>query len=407
MKRFNMINQSRTAPKNMVVKTYFKILDESMIEKVDEENNGNNENVVAKAIKPKAITSGMKPSQLSNAYNAETIRRSITSNPNNITIAIIIAYGSPNIVSDTNILFSDPYMNPDGFIPQLVLGRNINIYYQTKTGSTAFSTTANNWIYNASWSVECAMDVQQCLAMAPYAKIALVCSRTASLTDMNNAIKYANNIPNVCCMNFSWGTPEFSTEALLDSSLFNKVNIVYSASSGDDGASFGNIWPSVSKNIISVAGSTLSMSSNTFVSETVWNSTGGGYSKYVAKPSYQNSLVSGSKRTCPDIALDGNPSSGVPVYSSLYSSSILIVAGSSLSCPIFCGLVALISQLKAKQNTKKTFSSFIHQVLYNNINKFRDITVGSNGYNASKGYDLASGLGAPLLNNLQSVLLTL
>ena len=54
----------------------------------------------------------------------------------------------------------------------------------------------------------------------------------------------------------SWGSSEFSTESSYDSYLTSTVTgIVFFASSGDSGA--GVIWPSVSPNVVSVGGTTL------------------------------------------------------------------------------------------------------------------------------------------------------
>ena len=46
---------------------------------------------------------------------------------------------------------------------------------------------------------------------------------------------------------------------------------------------------------------------------------GGGISGFVAQPSYQKGVVSAfstTNRTIPDVAIDADPNSGVPVYDS-------------------------------------------------------------------------------------------
>ena len=114
----------------------------------------------------------------------------------------------------------------------------------------------------------------------------------------------------------SWGFDEMPNEASYDSYFTTPAGhtgITFIASSGD---SASVEYPSASPNVLSVGGTTLSLgSSGGYGSETVWTSGGGGYSQYEPEPSYQVAVQTTGMRSTPDVAFDGDPSTGVEVYS--------------------------------------------------------------------------------------------
>ncbi len=72
------------------------------------------------------------------------------------------------------------------------------------------------------------------------------------------------------------------------------------------------------------------------------------------------------------------------------------VGGSSLTGPVWAGLIAIINQARAKAGlpTVGLLGPRIYPLI--GTGAFKDITVGSNGaYNAGAGYDLCSGVGSP------------
>ncbi len=77
--------------------------------------------------------------------------------------------------------------------------------------------------------------------------------------------------------------------------------------------------------------------------------------------------------------------------------------GTSAGAPQWAGLVALADQ---GRSTPLSSSNLTSSPTYNAAtgsvyaSNYRDITSGSNGYPATTGYDLATGLGSPLANNL-------
>ncbi len=59
-------------------------------------------------------------------------------------------------------------------------------------------------------------------------------------------------------------------------------------------------------------GSTIT-SVTTYETETAWSGSNGGYSLQFNRPSYQNGVLSNTKRGVPDIAAVANPSSGYAI----------------------------------------------------------------------------------------------
>lgn len=142
-------------------------------------------------------------------------------------------------------------------------------------------------------------------------------------------------------------------------------------------------------------------SSNSWVSETAWSSTGGGLSLYEARPSYQNGFQSSPARSVPDVAYVGAQQSPEWCY---VSGTWDYCWGTSIGAPQWAGLVALAN------SQRKTNLSGVNSVLYglagngNQTKYFRDITSGCDGSAtadcAQKGFDDVSGLGSPLANML-------
>ncbi|MCY2927846.1 MAG: hypothetical protein NT031_20895, partial [Planctomycetota bacterium] len=113
--------------------------------------------------------------------------------------------------------------------------------------------------------------------------------------------------------------------------------VTFVAASGDNGAysTYPNTnsktvyYPASSASVLGVGGTYLTVGSGgTWVSETGWGNgtssgtqggSGGGVSGQIRKPSYQSSAIvtQSSRRRCvPDVAMDADPNSGVPVIDS-------------------------------------------------------------------------------------------
>jgi hypothetical protein len=312
------------------------------------------------AITPDIISPPFTPAQIRKAYGIDQI-------PNNgagKTIAIIDAYGDASIVQDLHAFdvafgLSDPVLE---IYPSASLGTDSN------------------------WAMETALDVEWAHAIAPGAKILLVVAPSANASDLLVAVDYAT-AHGADIVSMSWGGSEFKDETNNDS-YFNHSGVTYLASSGDAGA--GVLWPASSQYVVAVGGTSLSIKGDgTYGSETAWSGSGGGQSAYVPKPSYQSGL-SGSYRLVPDVAFDANPSSGVKV---LYNGNWYTVGGTSLSAPCWAGLYALADRSGVPWVYSQAASG-LYAINYH------DVTSGSNGNPAGSGYDMVTGLGSPIFNNL-------
>jgi subtilase family serine protease len=318
-----------------------------------------------------------QPLQIKNAYGISKV----TATGKNQKIAIVVAYGSKTITNDLTS-FDNKYDSG---------AANLQTFYPEGTPATS----------DSGWAEETSLDVEWSHALAPNATIDLVVAKSDSSSDLLAAVDYASNL-DVQVVSMSWGTSESSKEVSLDSH-FQHPGTVYVAASGDNGA--GVEWPAASPNVLAVGGTTLPLDSqgNITKNETAWSSSGGGISRFEAEPSYQQSLNinSNNHRAVPDVAFDADPTTGVMVN---YNSTWYIVGGTSFAAPAWSAFIALVDENRTAplSNVQTPLYSLASGSTYSS--DFRDITIGSNGRSqndsAKKGYDLVTGLGTPLENDL-------
>ena len=122
--------------------------------------------------------------------------------------------------------------------------------------------------------------------------------------------------------------------------------MTFVASTGDNGAPGG--YPALSPNVVGVGGTRLNIDAGgNYISESGWSGSGGGTSTYEKEPAYQKSVQNSGQRTNPDVSMDADPASGVPVYDTYdYGSTGPwgTVGGTSLSAPMFGGVMAVVDQ---------------------------------------------------------------
>ena len=345
---------------------------------------------------------GLIPNQIRHAYGFDKLNCSYTGTfgsstlcGNGQTIAIVDAYDDPNIQNDLNA-FSNQFGLPT---------------CTSANGCFVKATPQGKPRSDAGWALEESLDVQWAHAIAPGAKIILVEAKTASFGNLLNAVDYAVN-KGANQVSMSWGGSEFSSEANYDFH-FNKNNVSFFASSGDSGS--GTIYPSVSPYVVSVGGTTLNLDSfGNVTSETSWTGSGGGTSIYESEQSYQINygISSNGKRDVPDVSYDANPNTGVPVYDSFGyqgSKGWFQVGGTSAGAPQWAAISAITNTARGTPMSSTSYGT--DTLLYGaatgssySVN-YRDITSGNNGgFSAGTGYDLVTGLGSPLSNNLISYL---
>ena len=278
---------------------------------------------------------------------------------------------------------------------------------------------------NAGWALEMSLDVQWSHAIAPGADILLVEARDASLGNLLGAVSVAatpvaSGGYGAQVVSMSWGTYEFSFEALFDI-YFNYNGVTFVAASGDTGTP---LWPAASSYVVGVGGTTLPLdgSGNLTSPEIVWSnsygSSGGGISPYEGEPGYQSNYTipyTGGLRGIPDVSYDGDPTTGVSIFDSTsYSGQTgwFTVGGTSIGAPQWAALIALADQArflvgKSTLSSNNTASSPLYFAASPPLSatyslNYRDITSGSNtnGFSAAAGYDFVTGVGSPLANNL-------
>ena len=340
---------------------------------------------------------GYTPAQISHAYGFDQIMfGGVQGNGARQTIAIVDAFDDPNIYKDLDV-FDNTFGVPGG--PASAFLTKATPEGHTKT--------------NASWAGEISLDVEWAHALAPGAKILLVEAATSSLTNLLNAVTYANNQSGVVAVSMSWGGGEFSSEVSLDG-LFTTPGITYVAAAGDNP---GVIWPSASPNVVSVGGTTLPLDAagdyptgnETGWSDSIYGSTGGGTSAFETLPGYQTSVAT-TNRSTPDVAFDADPVTGVAIYDSVSQfgqAGWFQTGGTSLGAPAWAALVAIADQGRGDLSSPLASLGSIQTLtaLYANHNAFHDITSGTSGSNsAGPGYDQVTGLGTPIANNVVQVL---
>ena len=341
------------------------------------------------------------PAQITSAYLANNLnvitnlKNSITGDGTGQTIAIVDAYNDPRIQSDLQ-----------------TFSRQFNLYYSANTLKVVSQTGSTTKLpgTDANWGLEIALDVEWAHAIAPKATILLVEANSASLSNLLTAVRYAANYPGVSVVSMSWGSNEFRGETSYDGYFTTPAGhngVTFIASSGDSGVTS---WPAVASNVLSVGGTTLTVTAfGTYGGETAWSHSGGGISRYEPLPSYQKMLgISATGRVTPDVSYDANPSSGFLVYDSLpigRSSGWFAVGGTSAvrrNGPPF-SLLPTRREWRADWAALTSTDAMLYTLyMTDTTSDFHDVTSGrnTNGYSATVGYDGVTGLGSPIISAL-------
>lgn len=295
-------------------------------------------------------------------------------------------------------------------------------------------------------AIEVALDQEALLSTAPWAKqraffapnnSAGFADAFAQVLDDVRADRYAyrGGDRHIAALSVSWGACEEQGTSrirkVVTPILANLVaaGVTVFASSGDDGAydckgllglpAKGVDFPASSPYVVGVGGTHLTGRRRAAYNgrnwhERAWSCTGtggcrgsllsrasggsgGGESTVFGKPRYQRS-VPGTGRMVPDIAADADPATGFVLYSS-HLGGTARVGGTSLAAPVSA---ALFTNMLASRGLRHGIGN-IHGALYAAArgsgyrSSFRDIASGTNGeYDAGPGYDMVTGLGAPL-----------
>ena len=182
-------------------------------------------------------------------------------------------------------------------------------------------------------------------------------------------------------------------------------------------------YPATSAWVTAVGGTRLALKAdNTRRSERVWNDlpyTGnwpapgpagaGGASVLVDRPWWQAGVTPIGPRTVPDVALLGAIRPGWPI---VYGGEVFTVGGTSGATPFLgANLAAMSAHQRARGFPSVGFANaWLYSAAAGKKPAFVDITSGSNAVqlvgccSAYPGYDMASGLGAPIMDGLYATL---
>jgi hypothetical protein len=370
-------------------------------------------NVVAPDAAPGPDNTGVPydPQQIDAAYGVDLISFNGTAGTGaGETVAIVDAYDDADVVGDANVFssaFNLPEFNAGAGTP------NLTVYNQAGAISPGPVDATPPTAIELGWLQEEALDVEWVHAIAPLANIDVFEANSQSLSDLLATVTSAENTAGVSVISMSWGYQETAADVALDADFATPnghTPITFIASAGDDGSPLES-YPSTSPNVVAVGGTRLNINPNgTYGSESSWDGSGGGVSLYQPQPSYQTGNVNGASSTNrigPDISADADTYTGVYEYYSYSNGTTNVtnwgqIGGTSLSAPIISGMVAIANQGRALRGaaTLDGPTQTLPMLYSAPSSDFNDITQGDNGYAATSGFDLATGLGSPIAYKL-------
>ncbi|MGH9008439.1 MAG: S53 family peptidase [Acidimicrobiia bacterium] len=325
-------------------------------------------------VSPRASTSptGLTPAQVKAAYGFPTGYKAGAGKK----IAVVIPYHHPTLEADLKV-FSKTF----GLRPCTKANRCLKVV--NHRGGKDYPPTSS------FWAREAALDVQWAHAIAPGAKILVVEAKSDRLRDVLKAEDYATS--HAKYVSNSLGMAEYSGQST-HNHHFKRPGVSIFVASGDDGAGGGPSYPATAPGVIAVGGTSLIDIGKPTFAEKGWTGSGGGCSAYEKAPAAQaafdgyDATNCGGKRAAPDVALVGDPRTGVSVYSS-YKTDLpwLSLGGTSAATPMWAARSAVAGLVVD------------HALLYGSSTSpipFRDITTGSNGLPAKPGFDLVTGFGS-------------
>jgi subtilase family serine protease len=352
------------------------------------------------------------------------------------SIVIFDSYGSPTIQKDLTIFDAAYHLPPPpAFNIYEPEGKVVLHYNGLATPAFHHPKQVANQI---GWAYETTLDVEYAHAMAPDATIDLVLVPVAEtygvhgMWNMENAQRWAmdNHIGNI--WSNSWATAE---QTFTRTNQLMQLNKLYQQASeagissffaaGDTGAANTNAqgvyypyptvnYPSSSQYVISVGGTEIPSTPEaitTYTPESVWNdgfgAGGGGYSAFFPEPAFQQSAGLTNPnltRGLPDVSYNAAVLSAVLIYESfdpIAGAGWVPIGGTSAATPQWAAVDAVAQSALGNLGyiAPTLYRIYENPALY--AQAFHDITSGNNsfagitGYNASTGWDPASGLGTP------------
>jgi kumamolisin len=278
------------------------------------------------------------------------------------------------------------------------------------------------------------------LSQAETITLLQVANSDLAFTDAFSRMLEGDTVPDAASVSYGLCEPyveRFPEIVQLNEDLLRMAAIVgtsVTVATGDNGSSMCGAdiaeetgepttwYPSTSPWVTAVGGTRLALKSdNTRRSERVWNDMpyvgsttpapagAGGPSMIFDRPWWQAGATPVGPRTVPDVAVLGAIRPGWPIA---YGGDIFTVGGTSGGTPF---IAAHLAAMSARQRDRGFPSiGFANAWLYEAATASKpayfDVTSGTNGVqlvgccSAYRGYDMASGLGAPIMDGLYATL---
>ena len=369
----------------------------------------------ARGIPRKLLT----PAQIRAAYDLQSLYRQGIDGAGQ-TIVIVDPFGSPTIKRDLRH-FDDAFGLPPP--PSL---RTI----QPAGEVPGFQGTTDR----LGAALETSLDVEWAHVIAPAASILLVETPAAEIEGATGfpqivqAEDYVirRHLGEVISMSLGATEQTFRSPAALRSlraafrlAAAPRYRITVVAASGDaaaTGPTYGGEsyytrrvvgWPASDPLVTAVGGTQLDLTARgtRLAPDVAWHDSGGGLSSVFGKPAYQDHVIGAAHRGIPDISMDASCRSATAVYISFIGPRWTPGCGTSLSAPMFAGIVALADQLAG--HPLGQINPALYRMGAAHEPGIVDVVSGSNtgtftqagrrhtviGYDARRGYDLVSGLG--------------
>jgi subtilase family serine protease len=301
-----------------------------------------------------------------------------------VTVGVVDAYASPTITADINTY---SHLHGDGLF-------HLNQY--TQAASPTFTNTKA--CDPGGWYGEQTLDVEALHALAPAASIRFYPAASCNDPDFVDALDTVVSEDRVQVVANSWGSPE-SVETAGMERVYQSIvlrgeseGISFIFSSGDNGdeqADSGIVqpdFPASDPYVTAVGGTSAAIGANGRMSfQTGWGTdryglshnaswkslgfyygSGGGVSHDFRQPTYQKGIVPGNFRQVPDVAMDGDPQTGMLVgetqqFPGGASYGEFRVGGTSLAAPLFAAFTALALQHSGKRAGELNPTIYAHR----------------------------------------------
>lgn len=342
---------------------------------------------------------GTTPAVMRQFYGLNALNfNGVTGDGSGQTIALVEAFDTPTALSDLQT-----------FDARFGLPAPPSFQKLNQAGGTALPSPQAPG--GNDWAIETSLDIQWAHVIAPAANIVVIECNSNTDNNLYAGAITAARLPGVVAVSMSFGSGESSFDPGTNHDFVTPAGhpgVTFLGSTGDDGSP--GFYPAFSPNVVAVGGTSIHPGAGgTYGSEQAWGGTGGGTSNGIEpEPSYQQSVQSTGWRTTPDVAMDADPGTGVPVFDSYdfpsaSGASWIQLGGTSLSAPLWAGIISLADQARSTAGLSSLdgATQTLPRLYSLPASDFHDVTSGSNGtFSAGPGYDEVTGLGTPVGNLL-------